>query len=80
MTGLSLQPAYGLPTRFIVRDGVIVGYLYAPSAGDGYEVWPSYRQATPMLDVGPATFASFATEVEALAFLGIETQPESIAA
>jgi hypothetical protein len=78
---LSLEPIYGLPTLAIVRDGQCVGYLYDPTtAGEAWEIWPSYQRTHPLLDTGTSQFVSFASAADALAFLGITSEPEAIAA
>jgi len=71
----TLEAIKDFPTRSILRDGECVGYLYRPAfRGDAWEIWPSYQQQHPYLDTGTSLFVSFASEADALAFLGIRPE------
>lgn len=69
----SLQRIYALPTREVLRDQALVGFLYAPdSLHDDWRVWPDARWTGGLPDGDQGlTPRRFPSEAEALRFLGL---------
>lgn len=81
MSAYSLTPIYGLATRIIACQGIVVGYLYASHyPGDTWEVWARHGYARTLLGRDDALSVKFATEADALAFLGLSCANERVAA